>query len=59
MRRRIAPPVVAIGGIDETRAAAVMARGVEGVAVVSAICAADDPERAARDLRAAVEQGRS
>ncbi len=58
MRRLIAPPVVAIGGIDETRAAAVMARGVEGVAVVSAICAADDPERAARDLRAAVEQGR-
>ncbi len=58
MRRRIASPVVAIGGIDEARAAAVMACGVEGVAVVSAICAADDPEQAARGLRSAVEQGR-
>ncbi len=58
MRRRIASPVVAIGGIDEARASAVMACGVEGVAVVSAICAADDPEQAARGLRSAVEQGR-
>ena len=50
--------MVAIGGIDEARASAVMACGVEGVAVVSAICAADDPEQAARGLRSAVEQGR-
>lgn len=43
-------PTVAIGGIDVGRAADVMAAGVDGVAVVSAICAADDPQAAARSL---------
>ena len=43
---------VAIGGIDAARAAEVT--GVDGVCVVSAICAAGDPAAAARDLRAAV-----
>ncbi|RBY80919.1 thiamine phosphate synthase [Geodermatophilus sp. TF02-6] len=45
---------VAIGGIDASRAAEVAATGVDGVCVVSAICAASDPEQAARDLRAAI-----
>ena len=40
---------VAIGGIDAARAASVT--GVDGVCVVSAICAAPDPEAAARQLR--------
>lgn len=44
-------PCVAIGGIDEERAAAALSHGAVGVAVVSAICAADDPEAAARRLR--------
>lgn len=44
-------PVVAIGGLDAARARAVRATGtVAGVAVVSAICGADDPEAAARAL---------
>lgn len=43
---------VAIGGIDAARAASVT--GVDGVCVVSAICAATDPEAAARELRAAL-----
>jgi len=59
LARSIDLPVVAIGGIDAARAAAVMARGVDGVAVVSAICAAPDPEAAARDLRAAIAAGRA
>lgn len=42
---------VAIGGIDRARAAAVMARGAVGVAVISAICGAADPGAAARALR--------
>ncbi|RZU33894.1 thiamine phosphate synthase [Blastococcus saxobsidens] len=43
---------VAIGGIDAARATSVT--GVDGVCVVSAICAAPDPEAAARALRSAV-----
>ena len=45
-------PTVAIGGIDAARAASVT--GVDGVCVVSAICAAPDPETAARELRSAL-----
>jgi thiamine-phosphate pyrophosphorylase len=47
-------PCVAIGGIDAEVVSAVMATGVGGVAVVSAICAASDPTAAARRLRQAV-----
>ena len=46
-------PCVAIGGIGPDNVAAVRATGVEGVAVVSAICAADDPRAAAEALRRA------
>ncbi len=41
---------VAIGGIDATNAAALYAAGLEGVAVVSAICSAPDPGAATRAL---------
>jgi thiamine-phosphate pyrophosphorylase len=41
---------VAIGGIDTVNAAAVYAAGVEGVAVISAVCAAADPGEATRRL---------
>jgi len=43
-------PVLAIGGIDAARAGACVAAGAAGVAVVSAIAAADDPQAAARAL---------
>ncbi len=44
-------PVVAIGGLNVARARLVRATGtVAGIAVVSAICGADDPEAAAREL---------
>ncbi|MFQ5774815.1 MAG: thiamine phosphate synthase [Kiloniellaceae bacterium] len=58
LKRAIPLPVVAIGGIDEENAAEVAASGVAGVAVVSAICAAADPEAAARRLRRAIAAGR-
>jgi thiamine-phosphate pyrophosphorylase len=45
-------PAVAIGGIDLGNAAAVMATGVRGLSVVSAISTAADPQAAARELRA-------
>lgn len=44
-------PICAIGGIDAARARELRATGhCDGVAVVSAICAAEDTEQAARDL---------
>lgn len=52
-------PVVAIGGIGRTNAAQVMACGCAGIAVVSAILSADDPEAAAHGLLATVANGRS
>lgn len=44
-------PCVAIGGIAAANVGQVLATGVDGVAVVSAICAADDPAAAAGRLR--------
>ncbi len=46
-------PCVAIGGIHPRNAAAVRGAGVAGLAVVSAICSAADPEVAARELAGA------
>ena len=43
-------PVVAIGGINVSNATAVRQAGAAGLAVVSALCAAPDPEAAARAL---------
>jgi len=43
-------PVIGIGGINHQTVAAAMQTGLKGVAVVSDIMAADDPERAAREL---------
>ena len=59
LRARTARPLVAIGGIGEHNAAAVMAAGADALAVVSALCAAPDPEHAARRLCAAMETARS
>jgi thiamine-phosphate pyrophosphorylase len=50
-------PVLAIGGIDVGNARAVVAAGSDGVAVVSAVMSARDPEAAAADLRREVEAG--
>ena len=47
-------PWFAIGGIDEGNIADVVAAGARRIAVVRAIGDADDPERAARALRAAL-----
>ena len=48
-------PVLAIGAVAPANAAAVMATGVAGLAVVSAVCSAADPQAAARELRAIVD----
>ncbi len=43
-------PVVAIGGINEKNISEVIGAGADCIAVVSAICSADNPEIAARKL---------
>jgi thiamine-phosphate pyrophosphorylase len=58
LRHRLPCPVVAIGGITAANAARAIAAGADGVAVVSAICAASDPRAAAQALRAAVDAAR-
>ena len=47
--------LIAIGGIQESNAADVVGAGADGIAVVSAICAAEDPREAARRLRRIIE----
>ena len=51
-------PVVGIGGITVENAAAVIEAGSAGVAVVSSIMGAADPEAAARELRFRLEKAR-
>lgn len=48
-------PLVAIGGIHPGNARAVLQAGADGLAVVSALCAADDPAAAARAFHEAME----
>ena len=43
-------PLVAIGGLNATNTGAAVRAGADGIAVVSAICAAPDPFAAAREL---------
>jgi thiamine-phosphate pyrophosphorylase len=51
-------PVLAQGGIDAQRAGACIRAGAAGVAVTGELCAARDPEHAARALRAALDSAR-
>jgi thiamine-phosphate pyrophosphorylase len=55
--RRRAPglPLCGVAGIDAGNAAAVMAAGANGVAVISALSLAPDPTAATRDLREIVD----
>lgn len=48
--KSVSIPIVAIGGIDAERAPAALAHGAHGIAVVSAVMKADDPQEAARAL---------
>jgi len=59
LRRIVRRPLIAIGGIHSGNAAAVIGCGADGIAIVSAICAAADPELAARVLRGEISRGRA
>jgi thiamine-phosphate pyrophosphorylase len=49
-------PICAIAGINVSNAADVIAAGADGVAVISALSLAPNPEKAAQDLRAMVDE---
>ena len=49
-------PLLGIGGITAANAPGVIAAGATGVAVVSCVLAADDPQEAARALCKSVQQ---
>lgn len=55
VRAAVDLPVYAIGGIDASNAAEVMAAGADGIAVIRAILGAKDPRSAARGLSDAVK----
>jgi thiamine-phosphate pyrophosphorylase len=53
LRQLVGLPSVAIGGINAENAGQLRGSGIEGLAAVSAICAAEDPGAAAGELRRA------
>ena len=56
LRSQTALPLVAIGGIHAGNAAATLQAGADSLAVVSAICAADDPRAASQILRKCIDE---
>ena len=54
IRRATGLPIVAIGGVNATNAAEVIAAGADGIAVVSAVYGQPDPRRASERLLAIV-----
>jgi thiamine-phosphate pyrophosphorylase len=55
IRAAVKLPLVAIGGLNVRNAAAAVRSGADGIAVVSAIASAEDPEQAARDLTRVIQ----
>jgi thiamine-phosphate pyrophosphorylase len=51
IRKSVKIPIVAIGGLNPTNAEEVIKNGADGIAVVSAIVSAKDPEKEARKLK--------
>jgi thiamine-phosphate pyrophosphorylase len=56
MRSRTQKPLVAIGGIKKENAFEVIRAGADCLAIVSAICSAPDPARAAEAIRNEIEK---
>ena len=56
LRESASVPYIAIGGVTADNAAAAIAAGASGVAVIGAIARSDDPERAARRLSRAIAE---
>jgi thiamine-phosphate pyrophosphorylase len=54
--RKSSVPIIAIGGIDESRVEQVLSRGASGIAVISAILDSQDPGSEAKKLRERIDQ---
>jgi thiamine-phosphate pyrophosphorylase len=54
LRRAVKIPLVGIGSMNQSNAYEAVKMGLDGVAVVSAICSQEDPQAAARALKAQV-----
>jgi thiamine-phosphate pyrophosphorylase len=52
-------PIIAIGGITHDRVRPTLEAGAYGVAVLSAVCTAKNPERATARFRAAIDGAKS
>ncbi len=50
-------PIIAIGGVGAENIPDVMRAGAHGIAVISAVCCQDDPEKATRSLYQALNKG--
>jgi thiamine-phosphate pyrophosphorylase len=59
IKNRVKIPLVGIGGLNKSNAVEVIRTGADGVAVVSAIVAADDPETAAMNLKQIIDEARN
>jgi len=59
IRKRVEIPLVGIGGLNKSNAAEVIRNGADGVAVVSAIVAADDPGASAINLKQIIDEARN
>ncbi|HDS01776.1 MAG TPA: thiamine phosphate synthase [candidate division Zixibacteria bacterium] len=58
IRKSVEIPMVGIGGLGSTNAYDVITAGADGIALVSAIVSAADPERAAREIKSEIERAR-
>lgn len=58
IRAAVKIPLVGIGGLNRENAAEVICNGADGVAVVSAIVAAEDPEAAAAQLNQLISRAK-
>jgi thiamine-phosphate pyrophosphorylase len=56
IRERVKIPILAIGGISAANATEVIAAGADGVAVISAVTAALDSQKAAAEIIEAIEK---
>jgi thiamine-phosphate pyrophosphorylase len=54
LKQSVRIPVVGIGAMNQTNAYAAVKSGLDGVAVVSAICSQEDPKVAAAAIKAEV-----
>jgi len=58
LRGEIRVPLIGIGGITHANVGEVIAAGADGVAVISAVCAAEDPREAAERFVALIRAAR-